>query len=86
MSRTNALRCITIVVALMAFSPAKAGDDGDSKLSDCCSTLEDQIARLEQKVDKRNAKVSVTVSGWIDKSVNWWGDGISQPSKPSPQR
>ncbi len=86
MSLTNALRYVTIVVALMAFSPARAGDDGDYKPGDCCSNLEDQIAKLEQKVDKGNAKVSVTVSGWIDKSVNWWGDGGGQSSKPSPQR
>ena len=86
MSRTHALRYITVVVALMAFSPAKAGDDGDSKPGDCCSTLEDQIARLEQKVDKGNAKVSVTVSGWAAQSANWWGDGIGQSSKASPQR
>ena len=86
MSLTNALRYITIVVALMAFSPGKAGDDGDSKPGDCCSNLEDQIARLEQKVDKGNAKVSVTVSGWLAQSANWWGEGIGQSSKPSPRR
>ena len=86
MSRTNALRYVTIVVALMAFSPARAVDNGDSNPGDCCSTLEDRISRLEQKVDKGNAKVSVTVSGWIAKSANWWGDGVGQSSKPSPQR
>ncbi|MGH9808859.1 MAG: hypothetical protein ACRD9W_16695 [Terriglobia bacterium] len=85
MSQSNALRYIIIVVALMAFSPAKAVDDGNSKPGDCCSTLEDQIARLEQKVDKGNAKVSVTVSGWVAQSANWWGDGVGQSSKP-PQR
>ena len=85
MSVANALRYITIVVALMAFSPAKAGDDGDSKPGDCCSTLEDRIERLEKNVDKGNAKVSVTVSGWIAQSANWWSEG-GQSSKPSPQR
>ena len=80
---------ITIAITLAAFAPsfgsAKAADD-----SDCCSNLEDRIAKLESKVDKGvdkgNGKVSVDISGWATKSMDWWSDGAGQPSKPSQQR
>ena len=80
---TKALRHITIAAAVMvgAFSPVKAADDGD-----CCTNLEDRIAKLEDKADKSHEKVSVTVSGWITKSVDWWSSGSGQPSKLPQQR
>jgi hypothetical protein len=80
---TNALRHITIAAAMMigAFSPVEAADDGD-----CCSNLEERITKLEQRADKGHEKVSVTVSGWVTKSMDWWSDGTGQPSKPSQQR
>jgi hypothetical protein len=80
---TKALRHITIAAAVMvgAFSPVKAADD-----SDCCSNLEDRIAKLEDKADKSHERVSVTVSGWITKSVDWWSSGGGQPSKLPQQR
>jgi hypothetical protein len=81
---TRTSRHITVAAALAmmvgAFSPAKAADDGD-----CCSNLEDRIAKLEEKTNKGHEKVSVTVSGWITKSVDWWSDGTGQPSRLPPQ-
>jgi hypothetical protein len=79
----HALRHITIFAAVVVgtFSPVKAADD-----SDCCSNLEDRITKLEEKASRGHDKVSVTVSGWVTKSMDWWSDGTGQPSKPSQQR
>ena len=53
-------------------TPAKAADLG----GDCCADLEERVAELEATtVRKGNKKVSVTLSGWVVKSVNWWDDG-----------
>jgi hypothetical protein len=63
---TNALRHITTAAAMTigAFSPVEAADDGD-----CCSNLEERITNLEQRADKGHEKVSVTISGWVTKSM-----------------
>jgi predicted porin len=71
---------ITIAAALgltlggLAFkaTPAQAADLG----GDCCADLEERVAELEATtVRKGNKKVSVTISGWVVKSINWWDDG-----------
>jgi hypothetical protein len=55
-------------------TPAKAGDLG----GDCCADLEERVAELEATtVRKGNKKVSVTLSGWVVKSINWWDDGFN---------
>jgi hypothetical protein len=69
---------VTLATYAMSFGSAKAGDDGD-----CCSSLEDRIAKLESEADKGNTKVSVTVSGWLEKSATQWSDGGGQGTKPS---
>ncbi len=75
----RALPHITVAAAVMVgiFSPVEAADDGD-----CCSNLEDRIAKLEKKADRAHEKVSVAVSGWVTKSMDWWSDGTGQPPKP----
>ena len=56
----------------MSATPAKAADLG----GDCCADLEERVAELEATtVRKGNKKVSVTLSGWVIKSMNWWDDG-----------
>jgi hypothetical protein len=56
----------------MKSTPAKAADLG----GDCCADLEERVAELEATtVRKGNKKVSVTVSGWVVKVVDWWDDG-----------
>jgi hypothetical protein len=56
----------------MGSNTAKAADLG----GDCCADLEERVAELEATtVRKGNKKVSVTLSGWVIKSVNWWDDG-----------
>ncbi len=53
-------------------TPAQAADLG----GDCCADLEERVAELEATtVRKGNKKVSVTLSGWVVKSMNWWDDG-----------
>ena len=53
-------------------TPAKAADLG----GDCCADLEERVAELEATtVRKGNKKVSVTISGWVIKSMNFWDDG-----------
>ncbi len=53
-------------------TPAKAADLG----GDCCADLEERVAELEATtVRKGNKKVSLTISGWVTKSANWWDDG-----------
>ena len=43
---------------------------------DCCADLEERVAELEATtVRKGNKKVSVTLSGWVIKSMNYWDDG-----------
>ena len=59
-------------VALKA-TPAKAADLG----GDCCADLEERVAELEATtVRKGNKKVSVTLSGWVVKSMNFWESGV----------
>lgn len=56
----------------MKATPAKAADLG----GDCCADLEERVAELEATtVRKGNKKVSVTLSGWVVKSMNFWDDG-----------
>ena len=61
----------------MKATPAKAADLG----GDCCADLEERVAELEATtVRKGNKKVSVTLSGWVIKSMNWWDDGARAAS------
>jgi hypothetical protein len=54
----------------------REGGDGHDLGGDCCADLEERVAELEATtVRKGNKKVSVTLSGWVVKSVNFWDDG-----------
>jgi predicted porin len=56
-------------------TPAKAADYG-SVGGDCCADLEERVAELEATtVRKGNKKVSVTLSGWVVKTMNWYDSG-----------
>src|SRR5665648_465939 len=77
---TNTSSRIAIAAALgmtlggfaMSAHPAKAADLG----GDCCADLEERVADLEATtVRKGNKKVSVTLSGWVVESMNFWDDG-----------
>ena len=58
----------------VAFAPANAADLG----GDCCADLEERIAELEATtVRKGNRKVSVALSGHINRMIMWWDDGVN---------
>jgi hypothetical protein len=57
---------------LVSQAPAKAADLG----GDCCADLESRVAELEATtVRKGNRKVSVELSGQVDKILLFWNDG-----------
>jgi hypothetical protein len=73
-SRIASLSAVGLVLGWFSFKviPAQAADLG----GDCCADLEERVAELEATtVRKGNKKVSVILSGWVIKSLNWWDDG-----------
>ena len=74
-SRIAIAAALGLTLGVYALStPAKAADFG----GDCCADLEERVAELEATtVRKGNKKVSVTLSGWVVKTMNWWDDGGS---------
>ncbi len=56
----------------IALAPAQAADLG----GDCCADLEERVAELEATtVRKGNRKVSVKLSGQVNRGILWWDDG-----------
>src|ERR1700720_3447984 len=56
----------------VAMPSAKAADLG----GDCCADLEERVAELEAtSVRKGNRKVSLELSGQVDKALLAWNDG-----------
>jgi hypothetical protein len=54
-----------------ASHPAFAADLG----GDCCADLEERVAELEATtVRKGNRRVSLTLSGWVNRSLLYWDD------------
>src|SRR5215510_2870408 len=63
---------LTLGMFTLGTHPAKAADLGGG----CCADLEERVAELEATtVRKGNKKVSVTISAWDVKSMNFWDDG-----------
>jgi len=57
----------------MAMPSAKAADLG----GDCCADLEERVAELEATTARKgNRRMSLTVSGQVNKMVVWWDDGV----------
>ncbi len=72
--KTTSRFAIAAVASVLA-TGAMAADLGGS----CCADLEERIAELEATtVRKGNRKVSLTVSGWVHKSIMHWDDGIEK--------
>lgn len=58
----------------IALSPANAADLG----GDCCADLEERVAELEATtVRKGNRKVSLNLSGHVNKMIMYWDDEIN---------
>lgn len=66
---------LALLVGLIASSlaPARAADIG----GDCCADLEEHIAELEATTARKgNRKVSLTITGQVNKAVLFWDDGV----------
>ena len=62
-----------ILMSGYALSSAQAGGLG----GDCCADLEERVAELEATtVRKGNRKVSLKLSGQVNRSLLWWDDGV----------
>jgi predicted porin len=60
-----------LAVSLCAAAPVSAADLGGN----CCADLEERVAELEATVAKKgNRKVSLTLSGVVNKAVTAWDD------------
>lgn len=58
---------------LLSMGSAKAADLGGN----CCADLEERVAELEATtVRKGNRKVSLTLTGQIDKEIMYYGDSV----------
>jgi hypothetical protein len=56
----------------MAVPSAKAADLG----GDCCADLEERVAELEATTARKgNRKMSLTVSGQVNRTIMYWNDG-----------
>lgn len=63
-----------LFVGGLSLSPAQAADLG----GDCCADLEERVAELEATtVRKGNRKVSVKLSGHVNRMLLWWDDGVN---------
>jgi hypothetical protein len=70
----SASRVALVAVAgvLIGSMPAKAADLG----GDCCADLEERVAELETTtVRKGNRRVSLTISGQVNRAIMYWNDG-----------
>ena len=76
MLRTGFFRYISIIVAALALNtgPISAADLSGS----CCADLEERVAELEATAaSKGNRKMSLAISGSVNRLVLWWEDGRS---------
>lgn len=69
--RTN-LALVLGAGAFLAAGPALAADLGSDGVAD----LEERVAELEATTARKgNRKVSLTISGFVNQTVQWWDDG-----------
>ncbi len=62
----------SILAGALALTPAQAADLGGN----CCADLEERVAELEATtVRKGNRKVSLQISGHVNKALLFWDDG-----------
>jgi hypothetical protein len=62
-----------LFVGGVAMPSAKAADLG----GDCCADLEERVAELEATTARKgNRRMSLTVTGQVNRLVTWWDDGL----------
>jgi len=72
-SRPAVVTAAGLFAAGLALTPAEAADLG----GDCCADLEERVAELEATtVRKGNSKVSLTVSGQVNRELLFWDNGV----------
>ncbi len=72
MQKITSILSATCLVAVLGAVPAYAADLG----GDCCADLEERIAELEATtVRKGNRKVSLKLSGHVNRAVMFWDNG-----------
>jgi len=71
-SRLALLAAAGLFAGGVAMPSAKAADLG----GDCCADLEERVAELEATTARKgNRKMSLTITGQVDRMVMWWDDG-----------
>ncbi|GBF25007.1 hypothetical protein MnTg02_00035 [bacterium MnTg02] len=71
-SRLAIIAATGIFMGGFALTPANAADLG----GDCCADLEERVAELEATTARKgNNKVSLTVSGQVNRMITFWDDG-----------
>lgn len=73
MIRRISAAAITVTLAYISLpDSARAADAGRS----CCADLEERVAELEETAARKgNRKLSLEVSGYVNKAVMFWDDG-----------
>jgi hypothetical protein len=72
-SRVAVAAASGVIMGVMSMAPAKAADLG----GDCCADLEERVAELEATTARKgNRKVSLTISGQVNRSILWYDDGF----------
>jgi hypothetical protein len=73
MNATSRFAIAAAVGLVMGVSSARAADLGGN----CCADLEERVAELEATTARKgNRKMSVTITGQVNKLVMWWDDGL----------
>ncbi len=73
MKKTSLYAISTAAMFAAGMSMASAADLGGN----CCADLEERVAELEATVAKKgNRKVSLTISGQVNKLITHWSAGL----------
>src|SRR5882757_11374557 len=80
-SKLALLAAAGFVMGGVAMPSAKAADLG----GDCCADLEERVAELEATTARKgNRKVSLTISGQVNKAILWIDNGGPKSNTPNP--
>ena len=70
--KTSGLYALTLAAGLALSASANAADLGGN----CCADLEERVAELEATTARKgNRKVSLTISGQVNRTMMYWDDG-----------
>ena len=76
LTRTSSRIAIAAALGFGAYALSAAPASAQSYGGNCCADLEERVAELEATtVQKGNKKVSLTISGWVVKSMSWYDSG-----------